>query len=24
LGIPDIRPIKVTCPACLFETTYTH
>ena len=23
LGIPDIRPIKVTCPACLFETTYT-
>ena len=24
LGIPDIRPIKVTCPACMFETTYTH
>ena len=24
LGIPDVRPIKVTCPACLFETTYTH
>lgn len=24
LGIPDIRPIKVTCPACLFETTYTQ
>ena len=24
LGIPDIRPIKITCPACLFETTYTH
>lgn len=24
LGIPDIRPIKVTCPACLFETTYTN
>ncbi len=23
LGIPDIRPIKVTCPACLFEATYT-
>ncbi|HJM55157.1 MAG TPA: hypothetical protein QGI72_02810 [Poseidonia sp.] len=24
LGIPDIRPIKVTCPACLFEATYTE
>lgn len=24
LGIPDIRPIKVTCPACLFEATYTQ
>jgi len=24
LGIPDIRPIKVTCPSCLFETTYTN
>lgn len=24
LGIPDVRPIRVTCPACLFETTYTH
>lgn len=24
LGIPDVRPIKVTCPSCLFETTYTH
>ena len=24
LGIPDIRPIKVTCPSCLFESTYTH
>ena len=24
LGIPDVRPIKVTCPACLFETTYTE
>lgn len=24
LGIPDVRPIKVTCPACLFETTYTN
>jgi hypothetical protein len=24
LGIPNIRPIKVTCPACLFETTYTN
>ena len=24
LGIPDIRPIKVTCPACLFEATYTN
>ena len=23
LGIPDVRPIKVTCPACLFEATYT-
>ena len=23
LGIPDIRPIKVTCPSCLYETTYT-
>ena len=23
LGIPDIRPIKVTCPSCMFETTYT-
>ena len=22
LGIPDIRPIKVTCPACMYETTY--
>ena len=24
LGIPDVRPIKVTCPSCLFEATYTH
>ena len=24
LGIPDVRPIKVTCPSCLFESTYTH
>ena len=24
LGIPDVRPIKVTCPSCMFETTYTH
>lgn len=24
LGIPDIRPIKVTCPSCLFEATYTQ
>ena len=24
LGIPDVRPIKVTCPACLFEATYTE
>jgi len=24
LGIPDVRPIKITCPACLFETTYTN
>ena len=24
LGIPDVRPIKVTCPSCLFETIYTH
>ena len=24
LGIPDVRPIKVTCPSCLFETTYTE
>ena len=24
LGIPDVRPIKVTCPACLFETPYTN
>ncbi|MBL6743920.1 MAG: hypothetical protein ISP83_06035 [Candidatus Poseidonia sp.] len=23
LGIPDIRPIKVTCPSCMFEVTYT-
>ena len=23
LGIPDIRPIKVTCPSCMFEATYT-
>ena len=23
LGIPAIRPIKVTCPQCLQETTYT-
>ena len=22
LGIPDIRPIKVTCPSCGIETTY--
>ncbi len=24
LGIPDVRPIKVTCPSCMFESTYTH
>ena len=24
LGIPDVRPIKVTCPSCLMETTFTH
>lgn len=24
LGIPAVRPIKVTCPSCMFETTYTH
>ena len=24
LGIPDVRPIKVTCPSCLFETPYTE
>jgi formylmethanofuran dehydrogenase subunit E len=24
LGIPDVRPIKVTCPSCLFEATYTQ
>ena len=24
LGIPDVRPIKVTCPSCMLETTYTH
>lgn len=24
LGIPNIRPIKVTCPSCLFEATYTQ
>ena len=23
LGIPDIRPIKVTCPQCLQETVFT-
>ncbi|MDA7492295.1 hypothetical protein N8392_01985 [Candidatus Poseidonia sp.] len=23
LGIPDVRPIKVTCPSCLTETMYT-
>jgi len=24
LGIPDVRPIKVTCPSCMFEMTFTQ
>ena len=24
LGIPDVRPIRVTCPACGIETTYEN